>query len=66
VSTGYSGTPLVRKLGIKAGMRVLIDAAPRPYEQIVPDLPADLELVETSSLRVDLVQRHRCHEMSQR
>jgi hypothetical protein len=47
-------------------MRVLIDAAPRPYEQIVPDLPADLELVETSSLRVDLVQRHRYHEMSQR
>ncbi|WP_116947457.1 DUF3052 family protein [Jiangella endophytica] len=28
MTTGYSGTPLVRKLGIKAGHRVLLDGAP--------------------------------------
>jgi hypothetical protein len=28
VTAGYSGTPLVRKLGIKTGHRVLLDAAP--------------------------------------
>ncbi len=39
---GYSGTPLVRKLGIKAGMTVLVLDAPAPYGDIVPDLPAGL------------------------
>jgi hypothetical protein len=28
VTAGYSGTPLVRKLGIKAGHRVLLDGVP--------------------------------------
>ncbi len=37
---GYSGTPLVRKLGIRAGMTVLVVDAPAPYGQIVPELPA--------------------------
>ncbi len=31
MSTGYSGTPLVRKLGIKPGHRVGIVGAPRGY-----------------------------------
>ncbi len=37
---GYSGTPLVRKLGIKDGMTVLVLDAPAPYAALVPDLPA--------------------------
>lgn len=36
---GYSGTPLARKLGIKAGNRVLLVAAPRGYEQLLAPLP---------------------------
>lgn len=36
---GYSGTPLARKLGLKAGMRVLVLHPPRPYRQFFPDLP---------------------------
>jgi hypothetical protein len=31
VSAGYSGTPLVRKLGIKPGHRVLVLGAPRGF-----------------------------------
>src|SRR4051812_45844984 len=36
-ATGYSGTPLVRKLGIKPDSRVLIVAAPPDFA--LPDLP---------------------------
>ncbi|RIQ24284.1 DUF3052 family protein [Jiangella rhizosphaerae] len=32
MTTGYSGTPLVRKLGIKAGHRVLLDGVPGGFE----------------------------------
>ncbi len=36
---GYSGTPLVRKLGIREGMTVLVVDAPLRYDALVPDLP---------------------------
>lgn len=36
---GYSGTPLSRKLGIKAGMRILVLHAPKPYKTFFRDLP---------------------------
>jgi hypothetical protein len=32
VPAGYSGTPLAKKLGIRAGDRVLLDAAPDGFE----------------------------------
>jgi hypothetical protein len=38
-SAGYSGTPLVAKLGIKAGHRVLLDRAP---ERFVTDVLGEL------------------------
>jgi len=34
-AAGYSGTPLVRKLGLKAGMTVQVVDAPAPYERLV-------------------------------
>jgi hypothetical protein len=41
---GYSGTPLVTKLGIKAGHRVLLDGAPQGFESdvlgVLPDAVA--------------------------
>lgn len=36
---GYSGTPLVRKLGIRAGERVSTINAPEDYATLVGDLP---------------------------
>lgn len=54
MSPGYSGTPLVRKLGIRPGMRLLVDAAPRPYGEIVADLP-DVELVKHAHGPIDMV-----------
>jgi hypothetical protein len=39
VTSGYSGTPLHRKLGVKPGSRVLVRAAPPAFE--LDDVPRD-------------------------
>jgi hypothetical protein len=44
-SAGYSGTPLVKKLGIQPGLTVQVIDAPLPYGEIVDGLPADLKMV---------------------
>jgi hypothetical protein len=40
---GYSGTPLPQKLGIKAGMRVIVMNAPENYRTLLGKLPDDVE-----------------------
>jgi hypothetical protein len=42
---GYSGTPLVKKLGIKAGDRLALVGAPKGFEEELEGLPADVRLV---------------------
>ena len=42
---GYSGTPLVKKLGIKPGTRVLALKAPDDYAKILGKLPQDAAIV---------------------
>jgi hypothetical protein len=44
-AAGYSGTPLVKKLGLQPGMAVQVIDAPAPYPQIVEGLPRDLRWV---------------------
>lgn len=39
-AAGYSGTPLVRKLGIKPGMRVGLVGAPAGFDELLGELPA--------------------------
>jgi hypothetical protein len=39
----YSATPLVRKLGIAAGMRVALIGAPDGFAESLPELPDDVE-----------------------
>ena len=39
---GYSGTPLVKKLGIKAGMTLAVLNRPDHYWELLGDLPAGL------------------------
>jgi len=36
---GYSGTPLVQKLGIKAGMRLYVEGAPKGYFHTLRGIP---------------------------
>ncbi len=39
---GYSGTPLVKKLGLKPGQRVVFLKAPEGYAQTLSELPSGL------------------------
>ena len=51
---GYSGTPLVRKLGVKSGFRVKTANAPAGYEDLLSPLPEDVEISTTRDGPVDL------------
>ena len=43
-TTGYSGTPLIKKLGIKPGQRICILNAPKDYSKTLGALPAGVQL----------------------
>ena len=48
---GYSGTPLVRKLGIPAGERIVAINAPEHYAQLVADMPEGTSITNRVSER---------------
>jgi len=45
--TGYSGTPLVKKLGFKSPLKVWIINAPREYPAWLGELPEGVKLLTT-------------------
>ncbi len=51
---GYSATPLVRKLGIKAGHRVRVSNAPPHYLELVTPLPEGVQLSNAIRKDVDI------------
>ncbi len=51
---GYSGTPLVRKLGFKPGMRVFYANAPAQFAALVGPLPDGVKLLKRPSAGLDL------------
>ncbi|GAB4524177.1 MAG: DUF3052 family protein [Anaerolineae bacterium] len=42
MSTGYSGTPLIQKLGIRQGYRVCVINQPDNYVELLGDLPSNV------------------------
>ncbi|MBN3581343.1 DUF3052 family protein [Algoriphagus aestuarii] len=56
-SSGYSGTPLAKKLGIKEGFLVQVLFFPKPYSEFFSDLPSNfkLELHQPFSQEADLI-----------
>ena len=52
---GYSGTPLAKKLGIKAGFRVFLANAPKDYARLVAPLPAGVTTVKVIDETTDLI-----------
>lgn len=52
---GYSPTPLWKKLGYKSGMNVHAIDAPDHYQEILSDLPDDINWCELSTSNMDLV-----------
>ena len=55
MSAGYSGTPLVRKLGFKPGMRAHFVAAPDDFATLLGDLPDDVRVLARATAPLDLV-----------
>ena len=52
---GYSGTPLAKKLGIKAGFNIVLINTPEHYFNLFTDLPADLIINDGASAPKDLI-----------
>lgn len=53
-SSGYSNTPLARKLGIKEAARVLVKNAPMGYRQQLAPLPARVRFTTRANAQVDV------------
>jgi hypothetical protein len=53
--SGYSGTPLPKKLGIKEGHRVVLVAAPDHVEELLGDLPPGVTLLRRPRPPYDVV-----------
>jgi hypothetical protein len=54
-AAGYSGTPLLQKLGIKPGMRVLMLDAPRDFGGTLGKLPEGVKLEKESARDLDVI-----------
>jgi len=54
-AAGYSGTPLVRKLGYKPGMRAHHVAAPEGFDALVSELPSGVRVLARAAPDLDLV-----------
>jgi hypothetical protein len=52
--TGYSGTPLWKKLGFKTGMKVLVLNAPSHYHDLFSDSPNDWLFVKKDADAIHL------------
>jgi len=53
--SGYSQTPLVKKLGLRPGMRLQVIGAPLDYSAIVDDLPAGLQWAGEEETSLDFI-----------
>lgn len=53
--SGYSGTPLAKKLGIKPGAVIYLVNAPDHYLQLFTDLPPDVQFTADEGIKKDLI-----------
>lgn len=53
--TGYSGTPLVKKLGIKPGFRLYAKNPPANYEELIAPLPDKVQILRRLSNELDMI-----------
>jgi len=54
-TAGYSGTPLSKKLGIKAGSNLALVGAPKDYPQLIAPIPAGVKISGGLSPATDIV-----------
>ena len=55
MTTGYSGTPLSKKLGYKAGQRICAPGAPSNYRKMLGPLPEGIDFQARVSKTTDVV-----------
>jgi hypothetical protein len=55
MTAGYSGTPLAKKLGIKAGFKVAAIGAPHNYSELLAPLPEGVVLAYVDTPNTDLI-----------
>ncbi|MEO8321627.1 MAG: hypothetical protein ABJA75_27395 [Bradyrhizobium sp.] len=53
--SGYSGKPVVQKLGIKPGFRIFSVGAPAAYADVVGQRPADVTMARAAKAPLDMV-----------
>jgi len=53
-TTGYSGTPLPKKLGFKERSLVLLIDAPKDYAQLVAPVPSGVRFISRPNRKVDI------------
>lgn len=52
---GYSGTPLVKKLGIKAGFRLYVKNPPANYQELIAPLPPGVRQLRRLTNKLDMI-----------
>jgi hypothetical protein len=52
---GYSGTPLVKKIGIKENHRVLLIGAPDGFGQTLGELPKGVKIIKSAAAPINVV-----------
>jgi hypothetical protein len=55
LTSGYSGTPLAKKLGIRAGSRLFLHAAPGNYRELVAPLPKGVRTTRRITADTDII-----------
>ncbi len=55
MSAGYSGTPLIKKLGIKPGFKIAILNPPAHYRQLIGELPESVTIVDGLNGPLDFI-----------
>lgn len=53
--TGYSGTPLAKKLGIVAGTTLVVSDAPGNYRELLEPWPEDVVLLPRVAAKADVI-----------
>lgn len=51
MSAGYSGTPLIRKLGIKPGFKIITVNEPVHYFELLGELPPKVTILKSGEVR---------------
>ena len=52
---GYSGTPLVKKLGIKTNFRLFAKNPPGNYAELIAPLPEDVKILRRLTRELDMI-----------